>query len=184
MVGASRMPDFFAMGTIESELLTEVQKRLKYKNGNNSEMSKSEQLKMETLDLLESLGYPMDEFGTYLYKDVIMSIREQIGVVETREDVIEASAVLEEAKSAFSQLYFNLARNERDIGVKEYHRILSRSLSKIDYKKASPELLYKVYGNFPFEMDYGENAFALANFLNRQVDKPLCRKLTNSPSIY
>ena len=65
MVGASRMPDFFAMGTIESELLTEVQKRLKYKNGNISEMSKSEQLKMETLDLLESLGYPMDEFGTY-----------------------------------------------------------------------------------------------------------------------
>ena len=176
------MPDFFAMGTMESELLTEVQKRLKYKNGNISEMSKSEQLKMETLDLLESLGYPMDEFGTYLYKDVITTIREQLGVVETREDVIEASAVLEEAKSAFSQLYFNLARNERDIGVKEYHRILSRSLSKIDYKKASPELLYKVYGNFPFEMDYGENAFALANFLNRQVDKPLCRKFTNLPS--
>ena len=184
MVGASRMPDFFAMGTIESELLTEVQKRLKYKNGNISEMSKSEQLKMETLDLLESLGYPMDEFGTYLYKDVITTIREQLGVVETREDVRRSASILDEAKSAFSQLYFNLARNERDIGVKEYHRILSQSLSKVDYKKASPELLYKVYGNFPFEMDYGENAFALANFLNRQVDKPLCRKLTNSPSIY
>ena len=137
---------------------------------------------MRKLDLLESLGYPMDEFGTYLYKDVITTIREQLGVVETREDVRRSASILDEAKSAFSQLYFNLARNERDIGVKEYHRILSQSLSKVDYKKASPELLYKVYGNFPFEMDYGENAFALANFLNRQVDKPLCRKFTNLPS--
>ena len=178
MVGASRMPDFFAMGTIESELLTEVQKRLKYKNGNISEMSKSEQLKMETLDLLESLGYPMDEFGTYLYKDVIMSIREQIGVVETREDVIEASAVLEEAKSAFSQLYFNLARNERDMGVKKFHSIIERALLKINYENASSETLYKVYGNFPFEMDYGENAFTLANYLNQHLEKPVIRKQT------
>ena len=182
MVKASRMPDFSVMGTIESELFQEVQRRLRYKNGNISDISEIEQLKMETLDLLESLGYPMDEFGTYLYKDVITTIREQLGIVETREDVRITTSILDEAKSAFSQLYFNLARNERDIGVKEYHRILSKSLSKVDYKKASPELLYMVYGNFPFEMDYGENAFALANFLNRQVDKPLCRKFTNSPS--
>lgn len=184
MVKTTRMPDFFAMGTIESELFTEIQRRLKYKSGKINEMTELEQLKMETLDLLESLGYPMNEFGTYLYKDVIASIREQIGQVETREDIKEVTSVLKEAKSPFSQLYFNLARNERDIGVKEYHRILSESLSKVDYEKASPELLYKVYGKFPFEMDYGENAFALANFLNRQIDKPLCRKLTNSPSNY
>lgn len=184
MVKASRMPDFSAMGTIESELFQEVQRRLRYKSGKISEITEIEQLKMETLDLLESLGYPMDELGTYLYKDVIMSIREQLDVVETREDVKKSASILEEAKSAFSQLYFNLARNERDIGVKEYHRILSRSLSKVDYKKASPELLYKVYGNFPFDMDYGENAFTLANYLNRQIDKPLCRRLTNSPSKY
>ena len=84
MVKASRMPDFSAMGTIESELFQEVQRRLRYKNGNISDISEIEQLKMETLDLLESLGYPMDEFGTYLYKDVITTIREQLGVVETR----------------------------------------------------------------------------------------------------
>ena len=34
MVKASRMPDFSAMGTIESELFQEVQRRLRYKNGN------------------------------------------------------------------------------------------------------------------------------------------------------
>ena len=178
MVKASRMPDFSAMGTIESELFQEVQRRLRYKNGNISDISEIEQLKMETLDLLESLGYPMDEFGTYLYKDVITTIREQLGVVETREDVRRSASILDEAKSAFSQLYFNLARNERDIGVKEYHRILSQSLSKVDYKKASPELLYKVYGNFPFEMDYGENAFTLANYLNQDLEKQVIRKQT------
>lgn len=182
MVKTTKMPDFSTMYTIESDMLEEIQKRLKYKSGKIAEITELEQLKMETLDLLEELGYPMDEFGTYLYKDVIVSIREMIGQVETREDVKEAASVLVEAKSPFSQLYFNLARNERDIGVKEYHRILSKSLSKVDYEKASPEILYKVYGKFPFEMDYGENAFALANFLNRQIDKPLCRKLTNSPS--
>ena len=184
MVKTSKMPDFIAMGTIESELFQEVQRRLRYKSGNISDITEIEKLKMETLDLLESLGYPMNELGTYLYKDVIMSIREQIGQVETREDVRKSASILEEAKSAFSQLYFNLARNERDMGVKEYHRILSKSLSKVDYEKASPELLYKIYGNFPFEMDYGENAFALANFLNRQIEKPLCRRLTTSPSNY
>ena len=87
MVKASRMPAFSAMGNLESELFQEGQRRLRYKNGNISDISEIEQLKMETLDLLESLGYPMDEFGTYLYKDVITTIREQLGVVETREDV-------------------------------------------------------------------------------------------------
>ena len=177
MIKTSRMPDFSMMDVVCADMLQEIQEILRYKSGKISEMTELEQLKMETLDLLEGLGYPMDEFGTYLYKDVIMSIREQIGDVKTRDDARSSLEVLKEAKSPFSQLYFNLARNERDMGVKEYHKILSKSLSKVDYEKAIPELLYKVYGNFPFEMDYGENAFALANYLNRQVEKPLCKKL-------
>ena len=46
MVKASRMPDFSAMGTIESELFQEVQRRLRYKNGNISDISEIEQLKI------------------------------------------------------------------------------------------------------------------------------------------
>ena len=52
------------------------------------------------------------------------------------------------------------------------------SLLKINYENASSETLYKVYGNFPFEMDYGENAFTLANYLNQHLEKPVIRKQT------
>ena len=83
-----------------------------------------------------------------------------------------------QAKNPFSQLYFNLARNERDMGVKKFHRIIERALSKINYENATSETLYKVYGNFPFEMDYGENAFTLANYLNQHLEKPVTRKQT------
>lgn len=182
MVKKCRMLDFSIIGALESEMIIEVQKRLKYKNG-KIVLTEEEQMSMDTLDLLESLGYPMDEFGTYLYKDVIMSIRQKLGNIQTRSDIKDSKNILEEAKSPYSQLYFNLARNERDIGVKEYHRIMLNSFKKIDYEKASSEVLYKVYGNIPFGMDYGENAFTLATFLNRQKSKTLCRKLTNLSSV-
>ena len=53
-------------------------------------------------------------------------------------------------------------------------KINPRGIDKIIDKK----LTYKVYGNFPFEMDYGENAFTLANYLNQHLEKPVIRKQT------
>ena len=183
MSNASEL-DFLYLKSIHLDMIQELYKRQSYQNGKSEDMSDEEVTKMEVLDLLEELGYPMEEYGTYLYSEVISSLRSQLGIIKTRNQVSESKELLTQAKYPYSQLYFNLARNERDMGVKKFHSIIERALLKINYENASSETLYKVYGNFPFEMDYGENAFALANFLNRQVDKPLCRKLTNSPSIY
>ncbi len=170
--------DFSCLKSIHLDMIQELYKRQTYQKGTSKDMSDDEITKMEVLDLLEDLGYPMDEYGTYLYSEVISSLRSELGVITTRCEVSESEKILAQAKYPFSQLYFNIARNERDMGVKDFHSIIKRALSKIDYEKASPETLYKVYGNFPFEMDYGENAFTLANYLNQHLEKPISRKLT------
>lgn len=177
MSNASEL-DFSYMKSIHLEMIQELHRRQSYQNGKSKDMSDEEVTKMEVLDLLEELGYPMEEYGTYLYSEVISSLRNQLGVIKTRNQVTESKELLMQAKNPFSQLYFNLARNERDMGVKKFHRIIERALSKINYENATSETLYKVYGNFPFEMDYGENAFTLANYLNQHLEKPAIRKLT------
>ena len=166
--------DFSCLKSIHLDMIQELYKRQSYQKGKSKDMSDDEVTKMEVLEL----GYPMEEYGTYLYSEVISSLRRELGVIKTRSQVSKSEELLIQAKYPFSQLYFNLARNERDMGVKDFHSIIERALSKINYDKASPETLYKVYGNFPFEVDYGENAFTLANYLNQHLEKPISRKLT------
>lgn len=170
--------DFLYMKSIHLDMIQELFKRQSYQNGKSKDMSDEEVTKMEVLDLLEELGYPIEEYGTYLYSEVISSLRSQLGVIKTRNQVSESKELLMQAKYPYSQLYFNLARNERDMGVKKFHSIIERALLKINYENASSETLYKVYGNFPFEMDYGENAFTLANYLNQDLEKQVIRKQT------
>ena len=49
---------------------------------------------------------------------------------------VKSKELLMQAKYPYSQLYFNLARNERDMGVKKFHSIIERALLKINYENA------------------------------------------------
>lgn len=52
--------DFLYMKSIHLDMIQELYKRQSYQNGKSKDMSDEEVTKMQVLDLLEELGYPID----------------------------------------------------------------------------------------------------------------------------
>lgn len=154
-----------------------------------TELCENDHVEKEILDLLEQLGYPMDLFGTYLYKDIIVDARNRLHNIKRRDDIIKCKYYIMDLKEFFSGLYFTLARFERDIGIKTFHKHIELSISNIDMERADKELIHDIYSNFPDAVDYGENAFILGAYLNKIIvdneennyDMPTIKCLSGSP---
>lgn len=107
-----------------------------YKANRITVVIKEMEERMEVLEFLEKLGFPMDEAGTYYYKDLIVKIIELLeGNIATREQIEEA------LESEYSQLYFDVARNELDLGIKFFREFVYSAFEKIDIESADPDLL-------------------------------------------
>lgn len=135
-----------------------------YKTGELVEISSDKKLEMKVLSLLEQLGYPMHEIGTYFYKNMITKVLKKLSVIEEKDPLINKE-LKSQLEDTYSQFYVDVARNDLDIGVTSFHMYIMHAIANIDYSKADPELLIKIYSNFPEDMNHGEQAFALASFL-------------------
>lgn len=157
---------------------------MEYKNGISKEFTEERKIEMNTLQLLENLGYPMDELGTYLYKNIIVKVIKSISV---DEGFINCKNLLLQLKDAFSQFYFDIARNDLDMGLKTFHRHIEDTLSKVDYSKANPLIINKIYSKNIYDIDYGEQAFILGACISGllkteqslEIVKPKIKKLSN-----
>lgn len=136
-----------------------------YKEGKLAEMSFETEQEMRILELLEQLGFPMDDAGTYLYKNMIARAVRKISDVSTREEILACKDLVTQMKTPYSQFYVDVARNDLDMGVTSFHRCVQRALSKVDATKAEPMLLFQIYSNFTEDMDYGEQAFVLSSYV-------------------
>lgn len=136
-----------------------------YKAGRVDGMSETTLEEMEILFLLERLGYPMEETGTYLYKDVIEKAAGLLRNVSTREEVRACKDLIVQMKTINSQFYFDIARNDLDLGLNSFHKYVQKAMAKVDYSKADPTLLFQIYSGLPEEMDYGEHAFVLSSYV-------------------
>lgn len=160
-----------------------------YKEGKEIEVSKSEMEGLKILSLLDNLGYPMDELGTYLYKDVIIKLCDLLKDISTRRDMEKCSEILEELNNCYSCFYHGIAREDKEIGVKTFHLYIKQAVDKIDEEKIDKELVKSIYGNELNDMNYGLNAFLLAAYSLEKysyVDveeykKPLIKKVANLP---
>ncbi len=110
-----------------------------YKSGKGPIVMSETQRHMKVLDLLERLGFPMAEVGTYYYKDLIMKI-----VTLLEEDLASEEQIVELLEQPYSQLYFDLARNELDVGIKSFNEYVTLAFEGIDIEKADSELLQRV----------------------------------------
>jgi len=155
----------------------------KFKNGMLNEISKERKVEMETLDLLENLGYPMEELGTYLYKNMIVNIIGYLNNVKNQNEIIDIREKIQQLKNGFSQFYVDVARNDLDMGIRTFHKHVENALLKVDYSNADPILLYKIYNNFNEEIDYGENAFVLASYMTKNLKVSLEGEKTELPKI-
>jgi hypothetical protein len=152
------------VGTV-SLVYHDQQEYLIYQANGFDELSKEKTREMKALELLENLGFDMDEIGTYLYKDVIAGIAELISDISENETGKKMQFLIESLQNAYSQFYFNLARNERDIGVKTFHSYIEETHQKRDFSKADSNLVFKLYSTNPEEMGSIEQAFLLGNYL-------------------
>jgi len=163
-----------------------------YKEGKIKRFRKCNKQEMKILFLLEQLGYPMDEVGTYLYKNMIFKIVETLENTKTKEDLNKCKKLIFQLKDCFSQFYVDVARCELDMGVKTFHKILEHTFEKVNYSKADQNLFNKIFGRFQDGLDYGEQAFVLGSYITENLEEKTeevkisnnykVKKLVNTPN--
>lgn len=110
-----------------------------YKAHKNPHSMNQTEKHMQVLELLERLGFPMAEVGTYYYKDLIIKI-----ITLLDDDLASEDQIADLLEQPYSQLYFDVARNELDVGIKSFNEYVLFAFDGIDIDKADSELLERV----------------------------------------
>lgn len=159
----------------------------KSKKGELDEVSETKERDIKILGILEGLGYPMDELGTYLYKDVIAEAYEKVKDVSSRKDMDKCRDLMTSLNDAYSDFYRWIARDDKEMGVKSFHYYIGDAISKIDENSIDKELAVKVFGSHPEDLNYGLQAFQLACYASNRYsmepdfERPKILGLSNSP---
>lgn len=150
------------------------------KSGNLTDISVANNLDIKILSLLEGLGYPMDELGTYLYKDVIAEVYEKIKDVSGRRDMEECRSLMGELNDAYSNFYRWIARDDKELGVTSFHFYITKALEQVDKDKIDDKLFKSVFGKQQLELNYGLQAFQLAAYIAECYTNDVENVLTTS----
>lgn len=121
---------------------------------------------LEILYILEQLGFPMNETGTYFYKNIIVEASKNLLESENKED---EQAVEQEMANPFSQFYFNLSRNDHDIGVKTFHSCVMSSFLNRNKKEENTYLKHTI-GLDDNKMDYRKQALTIAKYYIKEKE--------------
>jgi len=134
---------------------------LNYKSGLLEFKNSEQQLDITILELLERNGFSIDELGTFLYKDVIKKTIECMRLSNFKEEELKS-----DLKNFYSQFYFDLSRNDRDMGLKSFHFSIQNAIGNL--KEESEE--YWIQTLFQEnDRNYGEVAFLIgANIMESQ----------------
>ena len=172
----------YGINTMIYETDTEYQEYISYKSNLLENISEDKMLSMETLFLLESLGYDLKEVGTYLYKDLIVKVIKELKMILDSKNQESYNILIQELKNPYSNFYHEIARNEKDIGIKTFHAYIIKAISKIKNINQNSDFVQEIYDNVPENIDYKDNSLLLASYLlNNQLKinmkKPITRKL-------
>ncbi len=130
-----------------------------YKMGRIDKLTNSTLIELKVLELLEKLGYSMDEVGTYFYKDLILEVYRNLK--EKDKTNLEETLI-----DKFSQLYYYIATEDKEIGIKSFHSYIEKAVDEIDSSSTDKELKEKIYGDKSIEQ-YGLNALNIASYLDQ-----------------
>lgn len=158
-------------GWIYYEACEQINAYKRQLSGNN-DLTGEEKRKVAALSLLEQLGYPMGNIGTYLYVTVIAEIMYKFENSNKDNFVENGKQILKEINNPFSSFYVLLARENLDMGVKSFHEAINDAIENVDLTRVSGGLSYDIYNGLPDEVSVSENAFILASYLlNRTAKK-------------
>lgn len=144
---------------------------MNYKLNSLYNVSEERIQEMEILEMLEKLGFPVQDVGTYFFKNMIVKAIHHLDGVDDFGNSISQERLLREMKSPYSQFYVDVARNDLDIGIKTFHLHIEHTLSYVNYVDTDATLLFEIYSNFSKETDYGEHAFIIAKHMKALKQK-------------
>lgn len=107
-----------------------------YKSGQLQSCGKYER-EFKVLELLDSMGFPMNHPGTYFFKDLIIKIFYTLAFADHNGRI----NLIRELDNPFSNFYFDLARNDLDLGIKSFHEFVLDAFNNMDVGNADPDLL-------------------------------------------
>lgn len=70
----------------------------------------------------------------------------------------------EQLNNPFSQLFFDIARNDMDLGIKTFHAAINRASANVDIESVNRKMSEEIFsGNFD-PVDYSFNALDIAKY--------------------
>ena len=139
------------------------------------ELSDQEKDEMNILYLLESLGFPMGETGTFLYKQMIVEPSKELKNAGKQEKKMIKSAMT----YPYSQFYFNIARNNLDMGIKTFHQFVSLSYENRFMNRVKPQTARRL-GIDINSPDYMLQAYKIAEYYVKQKEANILEENENS----
>ena len=123
-----------------------------------TELQKNE---VEILSILENLGFPMSQLGTYLYKDVIVEV---CNIINEREITSnnKRRKLIARLNDGYDEIYKQIASEDKEIGCKTFHSYIEGALKDIDETRTDTSLAEKIYGDK--DITYGTAAFRIADY--------------------
>lgn len=146
-----------------------------------TELQKNE---VEILCILEKLGFPMSQLGTYLYKDVIVEVCNIINEGEITSNN-KKRKLIARLNDGYDKIYKQIASEDKEIGCKSFHSYIEGAIKDIDETRTDTSLAEKIYGDK--DITYGTAAFRIADYyLNEYTydyGRPKVKKLNNMNDI-
>lgn len=137
------------------------QSYMKYKFANARLVDAVYATKMEILSLLDRLGFPMYEAGTYLYMELIFDIADKRRVIDV-DDNDSCLELMSQVSEVHSLVYRDTC-SKLDVDLGLFHREINRVIALIDESKIDEGLLNLVCSEHEDNLHYGELAFSLAS---------------------
>lgn len=139
----------------------------KFKDGLLDTVNENQAIKIKILSLLEAYGFPMDELGTYFYKDIILRCYEVINSEQDKDYFNRCNMLLEDLKDPYSNFYFDIARNDNDIGTTTFHLYIEKAFNLINTDTVNPNLPNNIFTQESETTNYGLQAYQLASFISK-----------------
>ncbi len=124
------------------------------------DFSKEELKDMKILEILQKLGYSINELGTYLYKDVISEIYNEIPKRKNSE-------LIQELNNIYSSFYLYIASEWKEMGLKTFHAQIKKARERMNIPLIDNELKKRIYGENE-KATYGIQAYQIAKYIAKE----------------
>lgn len=159
--------DIEAKNLSKSVIKNNKQKYENYRYRNIKMINDKKSIDIKIMELLDKLGFSMEEDGTYLYNELIREVYEKIGHDETDRSF----GLILELKDKYSNFYTSIARDWLEMNPDDFIDSIEDSVSKIDYTVVDEKLFNRIYNyNYPVD-NFGYLAYKIANYIKFIEDK-------------